>query len=496
MYTKETIGGWLTKADKLIRSLAPKQLISVRQLALSLSRDIGTIGHNTARIHPDLWAAIGRVKIYGNPETIKAFKADPNGGFFLDGQPYQRAAKAGKSGGPASDVLKDEIDASFGEKTGIVTTKSLNIQTLADALRVSQVDLKVWEVERHVINSWEVTIGSKNNDGKQPGTYTNYQVKVWLKRITPTIMEVSIENLLKRIEDKAKPRTSNIEHRTLNNGNRRFLLEVSLFDAHFGLLAWSRETGDDYDLKIAEEAYELTMCDLLDKTAGCQPERILLPFGNDFFHVNNPEGTTPMAHNVLDVDGRLCKVVETGERALFRAVERCLKIAPVEVIWIPGNHDPETSYFICRILKAQFHGNPNVTVNVEPSPRKYIHYGVNLLGFTHGNEEKHADLPTIMAAEKREVWGEVSHCEWHIGHYHKPKETRYSAADTYGGVRVRVIPSISGTDAWHFKKGYVQGNRMAESFLYDHDDGLVATYVSKNLRQRKRAGGEKLDMNR
>lgn len=382
---------------------------------------------------------------------------------------------------PEPGQAVDEVDVSLGDKGGTLTTVSLRIKTLDEALRVSKVDLKVWEVERFVINSWEVTIGRKNNDKVKPATYTNYQVKAWLRRKCPTPMEISIERLLVQMKRSSRP-APRIRPETEHG---RFMLEVSLFDAHFGLLAWRRETGDDYDLKLAENAYAETMEDLLQKTRGCQPEKILLPFGNDFFHVNNPEGVTPTAHNVLDVDGRLCKVVETGERALIHAIDRCLKLAPVHVVWIPGNHDPETSYFLCRTLKAWFHNNPNVIVDVEPPTRKYVNYGCNLIGFTHGNEERHADLPTIMATEQREIWGKMRHCEWHLGHYHKKKETRFMAGDTFGGVSVKVLPSISGTDAWHFKKGYVKGHRMAEAFLWDYERGLAATYVSENLRTRK-----------
>lgn len=373
-----------------------------------------------------------------------------------------------------------QVDVNLGGKSGVVTTKSLDIRTLEDALKVSAVDMKVWEVERHVINSWEVTIGGKNSGTEKSETYTNYQVKVWLKRKAPSTAELAITQLLKGV--KSRPAQRIVPDRT----HGRYMLEVSLFDAHFGLLAWNRETGDDYDLKQAEQSYARTMEDLLGKTTGCQPEKILLPLGNDFFHVNNPEGQTPRGHNNLDVDGRLAKIFEVGSRALVHAVDRCLKIAPVEFIWIPGNHDPETSYYVCQYLKAYYRLNPNVHVDIEPPHRKYVHYGVNLIGFTHGNEEKHADLPLIMANENKEIWAKVIHKEIHTGHFHKEKETRFTASDTFGGVPVRVLPSISGTDAWHFGKGYVKGNRMAQAFLFDHERGLIAIYNSMNLRALKR----------
>lgn len=50
-----------------------------------------------------------------------------------------------------------------------------SITSLEQALAFSGVDTRVWEVERHIFNSWDVT---SNQFGKK----TNYQVKVWFRR--------------------------------------------------------------------------------------------------------------------------------------------------------------------------------------------------------------------------------------------------------------------------------------------------------------------------
>lgn len=408
--------------------------------------------------------------------------------------------------GIAPHIKSDEPTETreFSKNNGVVATVNPNVHTLEDLLAYMQVDLNVWEVERHVINKWETamrepatTIGGAGDDAEvvvDPKTGTKstlwtrgcnkplheplFQVKAWLVRKQPAIQDEAFEKIAARVSELSEP-TRTVKY---PKQDARHLLEISLYDAHFGLLAWGRETGENYDLKIAERRFSAAMEDLLVKTKGCTPEKIVLPFGNDFFHVNNPEGVTPAAKNSLDTDGRLCKIVEAGEAALIKAVQTCLAVAPVDVLWIPGNHDPETSYFMCRILKAFFQGNKNVNVDVSPAPRKYVNYGCNLIGYTHGNEEKHGDLPTIMATEQKNVWSHVTHREWHIGHYHKKKETRYSAGDTFGGVAVKIIPSICGTDAWHFRKGYVGNSRVAEAFVYDFKAGLTGTFTSKDLR--------------
>jgi len=55
-----------------------------------------------------------------------------------------------------------EVEKDFKEKTGTVTTRSLDIKTVEELLKVAEVDTDIWEVDRSLINSWEVTVGGRN----------------------------------------------------------------------------------------------------------------------------------------------------------------------------------------------------------------------------------------------------------------------------------------------------------------------------------------------
>jgi hypothetical protein len=108
------------------------------------------------------------------------------------------------------------------------------------------------------------------------------------------------------------------------------MAEVSINDAHFGKLAWSRETGNDYDLKIAERpstSARWTNCSSTSPRAtwhsGCYP------VGNDFFHIDNATNSTT-AGTPQDVDGRLTKIYTTGKMAVIRAIDRMLGTGPVQ----------------------------------------------------------------------------------------------------------------------------------------------------------------------
>lgn len=374
------------------------------------------------------------------------------------------------------------ISQEYSKDKAFITTKSLNIQSVDDALEVSKVNLKEWKISKHTINTWETTTKlrkyEKDKDGNvirvndQPETYTNYQVKVWLERIKQTEDEVAVEKLIKQLYKRP------LEHKPVyyQDVQSPHMLEISLFDHHFGMLAWGEETGTDYDLKIAEDLYINSVVKILKRTKHYNFDKIVIPLGNDFFHINSPDNLTPVGKNRLDVDTRLAKILEVGERAVMKAVEQCRLIAPVEVLWVPGNHDPETSYYLTKIIKAYYHNSEDVKVDCSPQLRKYIRYGDTLIGFTHGNEEPHNKLPTIMAEEMPREWADTKFREWHTGHFHKKKQMEFISTNSYGGTIVRILPSLSGTDYWHYKKGYIGKNRAAECFVYSRKEGPVGYF--------------------
>lgn len=114
--------------------------------------------------------------------------------------------------------------------------------------------------------------------------------------------------------------------------------------------------------------------------------------------------------------------------------------------------------------------------------RKYVQWGVNLIGMTHGNMEKRRDLPTIMAGEVPDLWAATKFREWHTGHNHTAKATLHQTTDEFGGVRVRILPSIAGTNRWSFQMGYANARQAAEGYLWDKSDGYVG-HFSVNARE-------------
>lgn len=372
----------------------------------------------------------------------------------------EQASKA-----PPKDVkLGTKVDSD--DNSLELTTVYHNVKTVEDALEKAEVDTAIWEVERFTVNSWEVW---SDENGRQP----LWQVKVWLRRKAPKKYTDALDALCKRIEKHA-PKYPKCKPRKIKEPH---LLEICCFDVHFGKLAWAPETGTNYDLRITESIFRNAVEDLVASATGSfeKIDRILFPVGNDFLHVDGLESATTKGTRV-DSDGRYPKIIESGAMALVNAIDYLLPFAPVDVIWIPGNHDRLASYHICRELKAWYRNAKQVSVDVSPPTRKYYEYGVTLLGFTHGDKEPLQKLPHIMATEKPEAWARTKFREYHTGDKHHSKKREWLSVDEQNGTVVRIIPALSGTDAWHYEMGYTCSHRAAEAYLWNKAKGYAGHF--------------------
>jgi len=370
-----------------------------------------------------------------------------------------------------------------------------NIHTLDEAIAFAKVDLEVWEVDKWKFGKWEVTMREPattvfNPDGtpmiatgdgggkstlwtrrnRKPMVEPMCKVEVTFKRkVVVQRTRALIEQMLTEFRKQAPHRPC------VHKQTEGALLEVSIFDLHLGKLVWAPECGQDYDVKIAQSAFNESLETLIERTKGFKIGRILFPVGNDFFNVDGQEQETS-AGTPQSEDGRWQKSFVQGRKLMLDAVYRLRELAPVDVVMVAGNHDMERVFYLGETLAGYLSKSDGVTVNNEPPLRKYYQWGKCLIGLTHGKEEKHKDLPLLMATERPEMWAASQFREFHLGHLHHKKETFYwNGVDEFKGFRVRVIPSLCPACAWHTMKGYM-GLRAAEAFLWDKQGGMIGSF--------------------
>lgn len=225
-------------------------------------------------------------------------------------------------------------------------------------------------------------------------------------------------------------------------------------DPHFGMYAWAKEAGDDFDLKKAES---LTT-QAIDRLVASSPDSktaLLLNLG-DFFHADDSSNMTPSNGHPLDVDTRYAQVLQVGLRALVHCILRLLRKHEQVIVWMmPGNHDTHSSFALALCLSAYFENNKRVTVDLSPSLYKYFRFGQVLIGAHHGHGAKMQELPLLMASDKAEDWGKTKHRYWYCGHIHHMTRDK-----EHPGCVVETFRTLAPRDAWHAGKGYRAGRDM------------------------------------
>jgi len=249
---------------------------------------------------------------------------------------------------------KESYSEDYKADSGVLESKSYRVTSLDSALKHFKVDTKLWEVDRYVINKWE--IGAKDAN-KELHIKPLIQVKVWIKRKEGNIAE-AINTLIKDLTKKA-PVYPTIKLKKFNK--ERFMYEIALADLHYAMYAWKEEVGSNYDIDIADEIYKNAVDDLLMKAQGFPIELIALPTGNDFFHSDNLFNTSTKG-TALDIDSRWQKAFTRGHRLLISVIDRLSTIAPVCVPMVPGNHDVERLFYLGEVLNAYYSKTKHVDI--------------------------------------------------------------------------------------------------------------------------------------
>lgn len=361
-----------------------------------------------------------------------------------------------------------------------------HIKSLDRLLEKCDVDLKYWTVKDYVVNKWDVTSWKTGH----PHTVENFQVKARLEKIKEQFEAKDVAEIFKElVEDYTPPKLTQFNSNWRENKNKinindivkleNNMLEISLFDLHLGKLGWKGETGENFDVKIASERFLNAIELLLMRAEGFNISRILFPIGNDFFNSDNKENTTANGTS-QDEDLRWQKTFKLGTELVVDGINLLKQLdVPIDVVVIPGNHDFERSFYLGTVLEAWFDKDELVKVDNGASPRKYYDFGEVLLGFTHGKYEKEASLPMLMAGEEKKLWGNTTFHEWHLGHIHRKRQIKYTVMDKNTvlnedlGVTIRYMSSLTGTEEWHHKKGFVNQVKAADGFVWNDKTGLI-----------------------
>ena len=251
--------------------------------------------------------------------------------------------------------------------------------------------------------------------------------------------------------------------------DKRLLNLFTLTDCHVGMLAWDKESGEDWDLSIAERCLVESLAKLI--AAAPEAEVGLLNQLGDFLHFDSLTPMTPTSKHILDADSRYQKVVAVAVRVLRRAIDLMLaKHKTVHVKIMEGNHDPAGSVWLRVMFQHLYEKNPRVSIDASPNPYTIHLHGRTLLGFHHGHLSKKGKLPEVFAQQFRKEWGQSTHTYIHVGHLHHTHEIESA------GANVIQHPTLATKDAYAARYGFLS-KRQLTAMTYDKDDGEVSRNI-------------------
>ena len=265
------------------------------------------------------------------------------------------------------------------------------------------------------------------------------------------------------------------------NTEEGYAVSWGLWDAHIGMYAFGKEVGTDYDVNMAYNRCLNSVDDMIAKLRLYKISKIWMPLGNDYFHYDNVRQTTSGSDIVMDTDSRFGRVYRAGTGIMEYMVRRATELAPVEVFYVPGNHDVLTSYTLVAWLKAWFRNDPRVTVSMSENPQQIRAHGGTTIMFEHGKNIPPARFPLIFdhwAAKNGIDLNTITYREVQLGHKHEKRVREYQAEIPTNGISIITNPALCSNDHFHHTRGFIGApTKSVEARMYDKL-GLQAAFTT------------------
>lgn len=274
-------------------------------------------------------------------------------------------------------------------------------------------------------------------------------VQAWIKQKTE---DLDIEELVKTLKESIEP----YEYEPKINNTADRMLEIPLFDMHWGVSFM--------------EDYESVLNEVLNLIHSRHWDKIVIPFGQDYFHNDSIVNATTTKGTAIDkVD--MIRAVKEGRQFITTIIDAALNNSnETKVYYSPGNHDRSVTWMFMQVLLERY-GPEIVDDSIEY--RKVFTYGKNSVMVTHGDSKQATakNLSNIFAISFPEEFAQADVREVHAGHLHHEKE-----GDIFG-VMIRRLSSGVAVDDWSNRQDYIGTHRRFMIFEWDQDHLRSIHYV-------------------
>lgn len=274
-------------------------------------------------------------------------------------------------------------------------------------------------------------------------------IQAWIKQKADAF---DLEDLVRTLKESVDPYIYEPNH----DESADRMLEIPLFDMHWGI-SFMKD-------------YEPVLNEVLDLIHSRRWDRIVIPFGQDFFHNDSIVNAVTTKGTVVDkVD--MIRAVKEGRQFIITIIDAALNNAnEVRVLYTPGNHDRSVSWMFMQVLLERYGAE---IVDDAMEYRKVFTYGENAVMVTHGDSKRATakNLSQIFAISYPEEFAKSTTREVHSGHLHHEGE-----GDIFG-VMVRRLSSGVTVDDWSNREDYVGAHRRFEIFEWDRNSLRSIHYI-------------------
>ena len=218
-------------------------------------------------------------------------------------------------------------------------------------------------------------------------------------------------------------------------------------DGHFGMIAYDREVGHNFDLKIAERELCFAMARSIEQHQGY--ERCVIQDMGDMTHYDNFDAKTAASGHDLDYDTRFPKMTRVYRRTMEYLVTKALKhFKHVDVIINQGNHSRINDIWMAEHLRALFNKTERVTVLDNECIFIPYRMGNTFVMCHHTDKCRGQKLVDVMMTDFRQDFGEAKYKYIDGGHIHTRKATEQ------GDVIIETFNQLAPSDKYAHDAGW------------------------------------------
>jgi hypothetical protein len=233
---------------------------------------------------------------------------------------------------------------------------------------------------------------------------------------------------------------------------------INIGDAHFGMLAHASESGEDFNLEIAETEMKAAIGLVIDEMR--PTERIVIQDMGDFTHYENTSKVTEKSRNPLEVDRTMPDMIRVYSRTMRWIVEKALtKARHVDVIINQANHSRSNDWWMAELLRVAYGHTGRVHVLNNDQPFIAYRMGETLVMCHHSDLVKPNQLANIMTTDFREDYGQTRFHYVDIGHIHHGMVMK-----EHPSVKIESFNQLARADNYAYQHGYRSRNSLTVIF--------------------------------